>query len=202
MSLFETDNYSRGWEDVVFPCLMGPMFVQQVLCCTMNEFNAYRFRFISRGHTALAVAAFYPGLCYATQHLYRWADGVYKRQVRLSQKANRDKLLNNPFLKGEMREKKLAAAPKSPRELGYMNPTFAPFVLAALALNLRAWQLDRSLALYYRFWSPDTRVGVNVFKNLRGAITSTPIIGIVAILASRTLKEYKKEANKHQERTF
>ncbi|KAK8134500.1 hypothetical protein PG984_006512 [Apiospora sp. TS-2023a] len=164
----------------------------------MNEFNAFRFKYISPGRTALAVVAFYPGLCYATQRLYRWADGAYERQVHMSRKANRNKLRNNPHLTAEQKE----AMPKMVREINFMNPKFAPFVIAMLPLNLRAKYLDRSLATCYQVWSPRTEVGAGMFRNLRQAITSTPLIGTLTILGLGTLIKYKNEEDKHQERTL
>ncbi|KAK7978109.1 hypothetical protein PG996_004154 [Apiospora saccharicola] len=202
MLLWETNNYSREPEDAVAKVLGGTLLFQQLLACTTNELNGFRFGSISRVNTALAVTVFYPGLCYFTQHLYHWTDRVYERQVQLSRKANRAELLNNPFLGREEKEKKLAATPKSPREIGFMNPIFASFCFATFALNLRAWRLDSSLSCFYYIWSPRTRIGAGVLKNIRQATTSTPLTGALAIFACSTLYKYKNEADKYQERSL
>ncbi|KAK8086454.1 hypothetical protein PG994_001428 [Apiospora phragmitis] len=192
------DNYSRGWEDVGYMCLLPPLVAQQFISCATSEFNAFRFRYISPRHIALAVAVFYPGLCYACGRLYAWADGLDEHQARLSREANRAGLRDNRHLTAADK----AALPRSPREIGYMSPQFAPAFFAALALNLRARRLDRSLATCYQVWSPHSRVGASLLGYLRQAITSTPMIGAGASLACLTLWDYKKEADKHHERTL
>ncbi|KAK8039624.1 hypothetical protein PG993_008035 [Apiospora rasikravindrae] len=191
-------NYARKWEDIIFMVLVPPLVAQQFPACAINEYNAFRFRTISPNHTALAVAVFYPGLCYACGRLYSWADRLHDRQARLSRMANREDLIGNRHLSDEAK----AALPKSPHEIGTMSPQFAPAFFAALAFNLRTKQLDRSLATCYQVWEPHSGVGRTLFGHFRAAATSTPILGALAIQACSTLWEYKKEADKHHERTL
>lgn len=197
MDLLRPDPYSRTVIDAGYMMLLPLLFTQQFASCAMNEINAFRFKFISPSHTALAVTVFYPGLCYATQRLYRWAEGVHERQLRMSRDAKTGELRKNSILTAEQKED----MPKLPREIGSMDPRIAPFALALLPLNLRARQLDRALAPAYRIWSPGPSLGP-VFMMLRQATTSTPYLGLLAALAGKTLMGYKWEAIKHQERNL
>ncbi|KAK7920532.1 hypothetical protein PG985_008554 [Apiospora marii] len=197
MDVLKPDPYSRRVIDSGYMILLPLLFAQQLASCVTNEINAFRFKFISPGHTALAVGVFYPGLCYATQRLNSWADGVYERQVHMSRKAKKGELRNNTILTAKQKEE----MPKLTREIGYMDPKIAPFALALLPLNLRARLLDRWLAPAYRIWFPAPRLGP-AFMMLRQATTTTPFIGLLAVFAGKTLMGYKSEADKHQERTL
>ncbi|KAK8025032.1 hypothetical protein PG990_002855 [Apiospora arundinis] len=65
-----------------FEMLLNGCVCLRAAFCARAEFKAYQWRFISRGHTYLVLAAFYPGVYIATECLLSWSDTAIARWRR------------------------------------------------------------------------------------------------------------------------
>ncbi|KAK8107253.1 uncharacterized protein PG998_009266 [Apiospora kogelbergensis] len=177
MSAVEKKNESRGLEDLGYKVGIGLLACQQSVACAFTEYNAFRFGSIPRHHTVAATVLFYPGLYLAWRRLYTWADDVFERQKLRRREALR---VGSP--------KNTAALPKSPREIGFMSPQWAPGLIALFAMNLRSRQVHRSLEFCYQVWSPRSHVGLLLFILIQNSILSSTFIGAGAYLVSEPVE--------------
>ena len=194
MAAIDKKNESRGFEDLGYKVGIGLLFCQQSVSCVYTEINAFRFRCIPRNHTAAAAVLFYPGLYLAWRRLYTWTDEIYERQKL----RRREALASVSSELGFVSQKNMAALPKSPRELGYMSPQWAPGLFALLAMNLRGRRVQRAGEFNYQVWAPHSRVGAILFHHVQRSILSTSLIGAASILACRTMWDWKQETDRYE----
>lgn len=166
--------------------------------CVLAESKAVRWRYISSGHSLLAVAVFYPGVFLTTRGLISWADTASEKWRRKYEEAavsatGRDHHAPSALTSSSMvKEKKKKASSESIHRDLWLASLWNAF----FALHLRGLYVHRLI---------EQELVPHVYRALHHAVYQpypypTALFGVVGILHARNTLRVARDVRDETER--